>query len=83
MYITDPSAADYENIQTHRHSSVLKQPDGVRLRSLENASQAAWGNEVGGCRLQRNGFFMGLLFSLPICVLLWGIILWVLHAILF
>jgi hypothetical protein len=83
MYITDQSTANYERLQFHRDSSVPRPSAGTRLRSLDKSSQATRGNEEGGCGVQRNKFFLGLFFSLPICFLLWGIILWFLYAILF
>ena len=83
MFITDRSPAEDEGLPARLHSSIMPLAAGVRLRSLDNASRAAHGKEDGGCCVKPNGFFLGLFLSLPICVLLWGIILWVLHAILF
>lgn len=83
MFIIDQSTADYENLHTHRDASVLPLPAGIPLRSLDNAPQTARGRGDGASSIPRNGFVVGLFFSLPICLLLWAIILWVLHAVLF
>lgn len=81
MFITNRLAADDKGLSTHRDSSVPRLPAGFQPGSLDSSSQAARGNGDGGRRVQRNGFFTGLICALPLSGLLWGIIILSVRAI--